>query len=78
MKMSKNDQECPCRKKSCPRHGNCAECRAHHENSKRQRPVACERKKKQRFSVHFPQFSKSINLHKFLLIVLLVYVKINI
>lgn len=35
---------CPCRKKSCPRHGDCEACRKHHAESKRQRPVYCDKK----------------------------------
>lgn len=34
---------CPCKKSSCIRHGNCTECRKHHAESKRQRPVKCQR-----------------------------------
>ncbi|HEX2938738.1 MAG TPA: hypothetical protein VHO66_07460 [Ruminiclostridium sp.] len=33
---------CPCRKKQCPRHGDCDACREHHKNSKYK--PACERK----------------------------------
>lgn len=33
---------CPCKKKSCPRHGDCEACRRHHAESKRQRP--CDKK----------------------------------
>ncbi|MDD3400365.1 MAG: type II CAAX endopeptidase family protein [Eubacteriales bacterium] len=33
---------CPCKKKNCERHGNCDDCRKHHDDSKKQRPVACE------------------------------------
>lgn len=40
------NNECPCKKKKCQRHGKCDECREYHANSKRQRPVACERKKR--------------------------------
>lgn len=36
----------PCKKKKCIRHGDCEECRKHHIESKRQRPVACERNHK--------------------------------
>ena len=32
---------CPCKKKTCPRHGHCAECRAHHREHSRW-PVYCE------------------------------------
>lgn len=39
------NKDCPCKKKKCERHGMCDECRAHHAESKRQRPVACEKKK---------------------------------
>lgn len=34
---------CPCKKKKCIRHGDCEACRKFHMESKRQRPVACER-----------------------------------
>lgn len=40
------NENCPCRRKRCERHGNCEECRKHHAESKRQIPVACEKKKK--------------------------------
>jgi len=39
-------KDCPCKKKKCPRHGRCEECRAHHAASTRRRPVYCERPKK--------------------------------
>ncbi|MCI7691903.1 MAG: GNAT family N-acetyltransferase [Oscillospiraceae bacterium] len=35
---------CPCKKKSCPRHGDCEACRRHHADSKYKRPVYCEKK----------------------------------
>ena len=35
------NENCPCRKKGCPRHGDCAACRAYH--AERKRPVFCER-----------------------------------
>ena len=35
------NESCPCRKKGCPRHGDCAACRSHH--AERKRPVFCER-----------------------------------
>ena len=37
------NENCPCKKKSCPRHGDCEACRKHHADSKRKRPVYCER-----------------------------------
>lgn len=37
-----HNSACPCRKKSCPRHGDCEACRKHHAESKRKRP--CEKK----------------------------------
>ncbi len=37
--MEKN--ECPCKRKGCARYGNCAECRAHHNDKKH--PPYCER-----------------------------------
>ena len=36
-----NRIDCPCRKKSCARYGDCAACRAYH--AERKRPVFCER-----------------------------------
>ena len=44
-KMTINEN-CPCKRKKCERHGKCDECRKHHAESKRQRPVACEKEKK--------------------------------
>ena len=35
------NENCPCGKKGCPRHGDCAACRAYH--AERNRPVFCER-----------------------------------
>ena len=40
----KNNLSCPCKKKSCPRHGDCEACRKHHEESKYKRPVYCDKK----------------------------------
>lgn len=37
-------RSCPCKKKSCPRHGDCEACRKHHAESKRNRPVYCVKK----------------------------------
>ena len=34
-------ENCPCKKRNCPRHGDCAACRAHHQGSRRRRP--CEK-----------------------------------
>lgn len=39
----KNNLSCPCKKKSCPRHGDCEACRKHHEESKYKRPVYCDK-----------------------------------
>lgn len=36
---------CPCKKKSCPRYGDCEACRAHHEKNGRYAPY-CEKKAK--------------------------------
>lgn len=40
------NENCPCKKKTCERHGKCDECRKYHAESKSQRPVACEKAKK--------------------------------
>ena len=45
---------CPCKKKQCERHGDCAACRAYHAESKRKRPVACEKEKGGGFSRRKP------------------------
>lgn len=37
------NENCPCSKTNCVRHGHCAECKAHHAISERLRP--CERRK---------------------------------
>ena len=42
-------EDCPCKKKSCERHGNCDACKAYHAESKRKRP--CERKMKAFLSI---------------------------
>ena len=41
------NENCPCKRKKCERHGKCDECRKHHAESERQRPVYCEKKKKE-------------------------------
>lgn len=38
------NENCPCKKKNCPRHGDCEACRIHHAASNRKRPVYCDRK----------------------------------
>lgn len=44
MTKPKNPMSCSCKKKSCPRHGDCEACRRHHAESKRDRPVYCMKK----------------------------------
>lgn len=39
------DPDCPCKKKNCPRHGDCVACRSYHAASRRQRPCYCQQKK---------------------------------
>lgn len=39
------NNNCPCKKKKCERHGNCAACRDHHAEKQRRYPVACEKGK---------------------------------
>ena len=41
------NENCPCKRKKCERHGKYDECRKHHAESERQRPVYCEKKKKE-------------------------------
>ncbi len=38
------NENCPCKKKKCPRHGDCIACRSYHAQSKRKRPVYCDKK----------------------------------
>ena len=40
------NENCPCKKKKCERYGKCDECRKYHAELKRQRPVACEKEKR--------------------------------
>jgi hypothetical protein len=37
-----NEQNCPCKRIKCERHGNCAACKEHHYTKKKYLP-ACER-----------------------------------
>jgi hypothetical protein len=39
--MQKDQASCPCRRTRCPRHGDCAACRAHHAGKKH--APACDR-----------------------------------
>ena len=36
--------DCPCKRTKCSRHGKCAQCLSHHENSRY--PAACKRSEK--------------------------------
>ena len=44
MTATENNLSCPCKKKSCPCHGDCKACRRHHAESKHKRPVYCDKK----------------------------------
>lgn len=44
MADTNNNLSCPCKKKSCPRHGDCEACRKHHAESKHKIPVYCDKK----------------------------------
>jgi hypothetical protein len=41
MKVENND--CPCKRIKCERHGNCDACKEHHQAAPRKIPTACER-----------------------------------
>lgn len=42
--MNKEDaNSCPCKRKNCERHGDCAACREHHKNVQRKYLPACDR-----------------------------------
>ena len=43
--MQEARSDCPCKKLTCPRHGDCAACRLHHASHKKN-PPTCEREKK--------------------------------
>lgn len=54
------NNNCPCKKKKCERHGDCDACRAYHAESKRKRP--CERTKKKLLSMN--EYINIVNLGK--------------
>ena len=37
------NENCPCKREGCERHGNCDECRRFHTECKPELPVFCER-----------------------------------
>lgn len=41
--MDMEQKVCPCKRESCPRHGDCAVCRDHHHNSRRKKLTRCEK-----------------------------------
>ncbi|MCD2491881.1 hypothetical protein LQE92_04475 [Lacrimispora sp. NSJ-141] len=41
--MNQYRQDCPCKRRKCAYHGDCAACRTKHETAKKRRPMACER-----------------------------------
>ena len=41
--MEERRVTCPCKRISCPRHGDCASCRAHHHTSRRNGFTWCEK-----------------------------------
>lgn len=49
------NENCPCKRKQCERHGKCDECRKHHAEFKRPMRVACEREKKNRRNMSFKE-----------------------
>lgn len=40
--MVEGKEVCPCKRISCPRHGDCASCREHHHISRRSGLTRCE------------------------------------
>lgn len=44
------NENCPCKKKKCIRHGKCDECKKHHAESKARMPVYCERENRQKIA----------------------------
>ena len=40
------NEQCPCKRTKCERHGNCEQCREHHKTVKKNVQVACERQPK--------------------------------
>lgn len=41
--MNEINQNCPCKKINCPRHGNCKECKQYHHSSSLFMLTKCER-----------------------------------
>lgn len=44
--IEKNNPNCPCKKVKCERHGNCVQCREHHNSPKIKYLTTCDRIKK--------------------------------
>ena len=45
--MGKNTN-CPCKKKSCPRFGDCEACRAYHRSHETKKMTSCEKQRMDR------------------------------
>jgi hypothetical protein len=43
--MEYNNENCPCKRTECERHGNCTACREHHSSLKGKSLTYCERLK---------------------------------
>ena len=46
--MEEGMETCPCRRVSCPRHGDCVSCREHHRTSRRSGLTHCEKLERKR------------------------------
>lgn len=42
--LTKDENNCPCKRKKCVRHGNCEECIAHHKEKETKYEPYCMRK----------------------------------
>ncbi|EDO62825.1 hypothetical protein CLOLEP_00414 [[Clostridium] leptum DSM 753] len=49
--MEEKTMVCPCKKKNCPRHGNCGECKEFHRINSKYPPYCAQKGKKKRSDV---------------------------
>lgn len=49
--MLESNTNCPCKKKTCPRYGDCAACREYHRSHETKKMTSCEKQRMDKGSV---------------------------